>query len=187
MKVSDMFFRIRDLLYLKARIQYLPCVTGTVWAKWAECGICAKCCIGLPRLIKCLLFRQVFWSKMGVRFVIESMHRVQNAENNHWDNRIEQKFGLGWRDWRGLLRTLFDWHRHLRSFGAQRRMVMLSRREKGAHSCPALLCTSRLFPRAIIPIAYVQTSLSPEKKSGKETLSPIFSEGRGASLHKLSF
>ena len=31
-----MFFGIRDLLYLKAGIQYLPCVTGALWAKWGE-------------------------------------------------------------------------------------------------------------------------------------------------------
>ena len=131
------------------------------------------------------------------------MHRVQNAKNNHWDNRIEQKFGSGWWDWRALLRTLFDWHRPLRSFWAQIRMVVLSVREKGARACPALPCTSfivrpifvssgwgkkaRLIPLAIIPIACVQVaqvSLSLQKKSGRESdLSPWFFLTRGGRLY----
>lgn len=84
--------------------------------------------------------------------------------------------------------------------------MVLSVREKGARACPALPCTSFiirpifvssgwgkktcLIPLAIIPIACVQVaqaSLSLQKKSGRESLSPIFSDERGASLHKLSF
>ena len=176
---------------------------------------CAKWHVCLPWVIKRLLCMQVFWSKMGARFGIKSTHRVENAENNHWDNRIEQKFGSGWRDWRALLRmVLFDWQRPPEKFLGTNKNGGASVREKGARACPALSCTSLilspifdssgwgkkacLFPLAIIPIALdlIQVDLLASEVSlfwprsgllsGRKTLSPFLSEGRGAPLHKLS-
>ena len=48
---------------------------------------------------------------------------------------------------------------------------------------PAYL--SSLGPAISRSIACVQTSLFPQKKSGEETLLPIFSEGGGTSVHRL--